>query len=101
MFRRIDDANRPAGIVIQFEGEPVHAQAGDSVAAALLAHGAGAFRTTPVTGSPRAPYCLMGICFDCLVEVDGTPNRQACMVQVRDGMQVRRQCGPAEVSADG
>jgi NADH dehydrogenase/NADH:ubiquinone oxidoreductase subunit G len=35
----------------------------------------------------------MGVCFDCLVEVDGTPNVQACMVAVRDGMRVRLQHG--------
>ena len=101
MFRRIDDAVRPAGITIWFEGQSMHAQAGDSLAAALLVHNAGAFRTTPVSGAPRAPYCLMGVCFECLVEVDGVPNRQACMMEVRDGMQVRRQRGPAEVADDG
>ena len=37
--------------------------------------------------------CLMGVCFDCLVEVDGRPNVQACMVTVREGMRVRLQHG--------
>ena len=100
MFRRIDDAVGPGSLSIRFEGETIYAQPGDSLAAALLAHDAGAFRTTPVSGSPRAPYCLMGICFDCLVEVDGVPNRQACMVEVREGMHVRRQRGPAEIDGD-
>ncbi|MEZ5620583.1 MAG: (2Fe-2S)-binding protein [Burkholderiaceae bacterium] len=38
--------------------------------------------------APRAPMCLMGVCFDCLVEIDGRPNVQACMVEVREGMRV-------------
>ena len=45
-------------------------------------------RTTPVTGQPRAPYCLMGVCFECLVEIDNIPNCQACMVTVRPGVSV-------------
>ena len=46
-----------------------------------------------VSGSPRAPYCMMGVCFDCLMEIDGVGNRQACLTPVADGMQVRRQRG--------
>ncbi|MCB9947654.1 MAG: (2Fe-2S)-binding protein [Rhodospirillaceae bacterium] len=101
MFRRTSDAIRPAGISIHFEGRPIVAQAGDSLAAALLIEDVGAFRSTPVSGAPRAPYCMMGVCFECLVEVDGVPNQQACMVQVRDGMQVRRQRGPAGMDGNG
>ncbi|MEL6577138.1 MAG: (2Fe-2S)-binding protein, partial [Pseudomonadota bacterium] len=51
------------------------------------------FRTTPRTGSPRGPLCLMGACFDCLVIVDGVPNRQACLVLAADGMEIARQDG--------
>jgi NADH dehydrogenase/NADH:ubiquinone oxidoreductase subunit G len=36
---------------------------------------------------------MMGVCFDCLVEVDGAPNRQACLTPVREGMVIRRQDG--------
>jgi predicted molibdopterin-dependent oxidoreductase YjgC len=50
-------------------------------------------RATPVSGSPRAPYCMMGVCFDCLMEIDGVPNRQACLVPVAEGMRIRRQQG--------
>jgi predicted molibdopterin-dependent oxidoreductase YjgC len=48
-------------------------------------------RASPVSGAPRAPYCLMGVCFECLVEVDGVRDRQACLTTIRDGMRVRRQ----------
>ena len=90
-FRRLDPA-RPT-LRLSFEGAEILANAGDSVAAALLAAGVHSFRDTPVTGAPRAPWCMMGVCFDCLVEIDGMPNRQACLVPAADGMAVRRQRG--------
>jgi len=71
---------------------------GESVAAALLASGNPVCRHTPATGADRAPFCMMGVCFDCLMEIDGVPNRQACLVEVREGMQVRRQARPTPVS---
>jgi predicted molibdopterin-dependent oxidoreductase YjgC len=78
---------------LTFDGKAIEARAGDSVAAALLAAGVGTFRETSVSGAPRAPYCMMGACFDCLVEIDGIANRQACMVAAVDGMNVRTQHG--------
>jgi predicted molibdopterin-dependent oxidoreductase YjgC len=91
MFRRFDDGGSP--IAFTFEGEPLTGQAGDSVAAALLAAGMREFRTTPVSAAPRGPWCMMGVCFDCLVEIDGVPNRQACMIPLAEGMRVSRQLG--------
>ena len=91
MYQRINaDA---ATLRLTFEGAEVVAAEGESVAAALLAAGIASTRDTPVGQAPRAPYCLMGVCFDCLVEIDGVPNRQGCMVPVRDGMVIRRQRG--------
>jgi predicted molibdopterin-dependent oxidoreductase YjgC len=78
---------------IQFEDRTLRVREGTTIAAALLLHGAGPFRTTPVKSAPRAPYCMMGVCFECLVEVDGKPSRQACLTAVRDGMVIRRQHG--------
>lgn len=49
------------------------------------------YRQSAVSGRPRAPLCMMGVCFECLVEIDGQTNQQACLVQVRDGMRIRRQ----------
>jgi D-hydroxyproline dehydrogenase subunit gamma len=82
-----------ATVTVQFEDRAIRVPAGLSIAAALLLKGAGPFRTTPVTQSPRAPYCMMGVCFECLVEVDGQPSRQGCLTTVRDGMVIRRQQG--------
>ena len=57
-------------------------------------------RETPVNGSPRAPYCMMGVCFDCLAEIDGVPNRQSCVVAARPGMRIRRQQGAREIGIE-
>lgn len=71
------------------DNRQIRAHQGDTLAAALLSAGVVPFRRTAVSGAPRAPLCLMGVCFDCLVEVDGAQNVQSCMVEVREGMQVR------------
>ena len=90
MFRRLPDADlAPAMTVpIVIDGRPFAARAGDTVAAALLAAGRATFRTTPVAGAPRGPYCLMGTCFDCLVTIDDVADRQACAVAVAPGMRI-------------
>ena len=46
-----------------------------------------------MSGAPRAPYCMMGVCFDCLMTIDGVASRQACLVPVREGMRIERQRG--------
>lgn len=100
MFRPIDGLAARRRIALRVEEHDVSACEGDTLALALLQAGIDRFRETPVSGSARAPMCLMGVCFDCLVEVDGTPNVQACMVTVRDGMQVRLQHGARRVESD-
>ena len=94
MFKRL--VERGAAVAITVDGKTLGARAGDTVAAALLAAGIDHCRTTPVSGAPRAPYCLMGVCFDCLVTIDGVGSRQACLVPVRDGMAVETQLGKRE-----
>lgn len=94
MFRRLPSADGGApSLRVTVDGVPVALRPGETVAAALFLAGHKAGRTTPVTGSPRGPYCMMGVCFDCLVEIDGEGNRQACMVEAREGMVVTRQMG--------
>jgi predicted molibdopterin-dependent oxidoreductase YjgC len=91
MFKRIDAA---ADLIrFTFEGQTIEARPGESIAASLLAAGVPALRETPVSGAPRAPYCMMGVCFDCLVEIDGVPNQQACLTAAKAGLVVRRQRG--------
>jgi predicted molibdopterin-dependent oxidoreductase YjgC len=85
---RIEDGvSRPAAVEIQIDGEPATAFPGESLAAALLASGRRVFRVTNKGKELRGPYCNMGVCFDCIVEVDGVPV-QACMTPVSDGMRI-------------
>ena len=90
-------AAREPGIAIFIDGRPFAARDTDTVAAAMLAAGVEHCRTTPVSGAPRAPYCMMGVCFDCLVTIDGVGNRQACLVRVREGMRIEMQRGRREL----
>jgi predicted molibdopterin-dependent oxidoreductase YjgC len=83
-----------------FDGRPLAGRPGDSLAAALLANGVVRFRESPVSGAPRGPFCLMGVCFECLVEIDGVANWQACMVPLAEGMAVRTQQGGPQVVAE-
>ena len=91
MFKRLPDDRAPVRFTL--DGQSIEAREGDTVAAALLAAGFETCRTTPVSESPRAPYCMMGVCFDCLVTIDGIGNRQSCLVQVGEGMSVELQRG--------
>ena len=94
MFNRLGDGG--TAVTLKVDGQPIGARAGDTVAAAMLAAGIDRFRTTPVTESPRAPYCLMGVCFECLVTVDGIGSRQGCLVPVAEGMKIETQLGKRE-----
>jgi predicted molibdopterin-dependent oxidoreductase YjgC len=94
MFKRLAEAGTPVAITV--DGKPISARAGDTVSAALIAAGIDHCRTTPVSGAPRAPYCLMGVCFECLVTVDGVGSRQGCLVPVREDMAVETQTGKRE-----
>ena len=91
MFSRRTPPTDP--VRIRFEGREIVAQRGDSVAAALLAAGVHYFRESPISGARRAPFCMIGNCYDCLLDIDGEPNCQGCMTEVREAMEVRMQRG--------
>ena len=77
-----------AAVTLHVDGKPVAARKGQSVAAALLAAGQRVLRHTRRAGKPRGVYCAMGVCFDCVVIIDGNAGVRACMTKVADGMQV-------------
>jgi hypothetical protein len=98
MFRLRPECDR-ATIAVVVEGRTTLVPDGASAAAAILLAGFRSIRQTPVSGSERAPYCMMGVCFDCLAEIDGVPNRQSCMIEARPGMKIRRQIRARKVDA--
>lgn len=90
MFRAPPDAPTVEVIV---EGNAILVPQGTTAAAAALLAGLLPTRTNPADGSPRAPYCMMGACLECLMTIDGTPSRQACLIPVHPGMVIARQDG--------
>jgi len=79
-------------VTVEFEGTRLQVPETTTIAAAVLSHGGKTHtRLSPASGAKRAPFCFMGVCHECLVEVDGIPNQQACIIEVKEGMKIRRQ----------
>ncbi len=89
MFRLLDDGAADL-IEIEIDGAPARVPAGITVAAALLYLDRVPTRLTPVKRQPRAPYCMIGACYECLLEIDAVRNERGCQVEVRAGMSIRR-----------
>jgi predicted molibdopterin-dependent oxidoreductase YjgC len=93
MFRLLSDAEDL--VIIELDGAKAKVPAGVSVAAALLYLDRIPTRHSVVKATPRAPFCMMGICFECLIEIDGVADQRACQQQVRTDMRLMRQLAPA------
>jgi NADH dehydrogenase/NADH:ubiquinone oxidoreductase subunit G len=74
---------------ITVDGRPVECRPGTTIAAALIAAGIDSWRTTRRGGDRRGLFCGIGVCFDCLVSVDGGPPVRACLAPVRPGDRIR------------
>jgi glycine/D-amino acid oxidase-like deaminating enzyme len=100
-MRLVHPAIRPAAeaVGITFDGSPISALPGETVAAALSAAGILAFRRT-ASGAPRGLFCGMGACFDCLVTIDGKANQRACLAKVAPGMVVESAPGAAPLAPE-
>lgn len=97
LFRPLRD--EPREVQVELDGETVVARARDTVASLLLGIvDPDLYRRSAASGLPRAPLCMMGVCFECLVEIDGQTNQQGCLVRVRNGMRIRRQLPEADRS---
>lgn len=79
--------------LVTFDGVPLLALRGQSVAAALWAAGITSWRQTRVDGRPRGVFCGIGVCFDCLVTVNSVPNQRACLIPVEPGDIISTQRG--------
>ena len=89
MFRRLDgDLRRGDPLRLIVDGVAVQAFRGETVAAALLSSGRLAFRTTERAHASRAPFCGMGVCFECLVTINGVSRVRSCMTAVEEGMTI-------------
>ncbi len=85
---------------VSLDNRSVKLPCGMNLAAALLGAGEIISRVSPTSKRPCSPHCLMGVCYECLMEIDGI-NRQACMTTVTRGMVIKRNLetvAPAEPS---
>ena len=92
---------RGRAVSILLDGRAVEAFEGESVAAALFAAGRRVLRTTSLRAEPRGVYCGIGLCFDCVMTIDGRPNVRSCRTAVRDGLRVETQRGDGVWTALG
>lgn len=86
-------ATRGEPITVLVDGRSVSAYSGETVAALLLAEGIRTFRHTASRHEPRSIFCGMGICYDCLVTIDGAPDIRACMTTLTPGMAIETRAG--------
>lgn len=86
-FERLPAHDDAASLTLTINGTRHSVAPGWTVATALIAHGYRQCRCN-AAGVPRGPFCLSGVCFECLVDIDETPNCQACLTPVADGMHV-------------
>ncbi|MGO4689888.1 (2Fe-2S)-binding protein [Glaciibacter sp. 2TAF33] len=82
---------RPAPVTITVDGETTAGVLGQSLAGVILATGTLGFRRTSLEGRPRGVFCGIGVCYDCLVEVNGQRDVRACQRRASDGDVVRTQ----------
>ena len=83
------DAKRE--VTFSFNGETFRGVEGQSIAAALMARGVRELRKTRFDDEPRLIFCGIGICFDCVVVVEGVANQRACLVEITDGAKIESQ----------
>ncbi len=89
MFKQQEGQNDYELVSVTLDGETRKIPAGVSVAAALLSFGEIISRISPSSHIPCSPHCLMGVCYECLMEIDGV-QRQACVVEVKEGLVINR-----------
>ena len=97
MFKLLPDHTAPT-LTVMVNGKTVSVPQGFTAAAAMLLQGNGATRTSALSGEGSAPYCMMGVCFECLMDINGEPNQQGCLVTVTEGMRINAQHGKRMVA---
>lgn len=85
--RSAGDASATEQVNVTVNGIPVAVADGTTVAVAVLLQGVSCRRS--VSGQPRGPLCGIGICFECRVEINGTPHCRSCQIVCQSGMEIR------------
>lgn len=99
MFKQLPgDQKETVDIILN--GQPLQVLKGVTVAAIALSQNLKFTRTTPISGGKRAPFCMMGVCYECIMVIDGKANQRACATYVSNGMQVETQQGVGPALGD-
>ena len=98
-MRRLPPETGPE-LTIEYEGQALSAREGEPAACALLAAGETVFSRSIKSHRPRGPFCMAGSCSNCLMRIDGVPNRFSCLTPVRQGMRIERQNAYPSVKVD-
>ncbi|MEO3935491.1 (2Fe-2S)-binding protein [Dermatophilaceae bacterium Soc4.6] len=77
-----------------FDGRPVRYRPGQTVGAALVADGTRSWSRSGRTRRPMGLFCGIGVCFECLLTVDGVPDVRACLAPAHEAVAVHSQDGP-------
>lgn len=85
---RIKTITRKERVTLRVNGRDINAYKGETVLAALIAAGIKSMKKSLIVGENRGALCGMGVCFGCLVTINGEPNCRACMVEVQDQMEI-------------
>ncbi len=85
-MKELENRNRTVKITVN--GKNILAVKGEVLLSSLIREGFKTLRKSSVLGEPRSFFCGMGVCFECLVKVNGIPNQRACMTMVEEGMVV-------------
>ena len=85
MFRHIN--GHKTDIIIFIDEKPTNAVSGETIAAVLLREKIYAVHTA-TDGGPRGPYCMMGVCFDCMVTLENGQSEQACQIDATEGLKI-------------
>lgn len=75
-------------VTLTLNGAGVETAPGQTVAAVMTGCGITAWRQTRHEGKPRGVFCGIGVCYDCLVTIDGVANQRACIVEAVEGTAV-------------
>ncbi len=86
---RIAAVSRRPAIHIRVNGRSIAATPGETVLAALTAAGFSTMKKSNVRGEARGAFCGMGVCYECLVTVNGVPKQRSCMTEVQDNMEIQ------------
>jgi predicted molibdopterin-dependent oxidoreductase YjgC len=92
-LRVYEGVDRGQKFEIEVDGEKMTAYEGETIASVLHADGRLTMNYTPKRKAPRGMYCGIGLCYNCIMVIDGVPSTRACQTLATPGCKVKTQEG--------